>query len=55
MLVSQRIFSWVGWVSTRGRLGHDHDPPPALPMHRHPDARRLAPPSSGSVYVTNFR
>src|SRR5690606_15047136 len=48
---SQRNLGFVGCLSTRGRpqLGRFHVPPPALPTHLAPAARRLAPPSSGSV------
>lgn len=43
---SHKSFFPVGCLSKRGRPLRFHDPPPHRPTRRHPDARRLAPPSS---------
>jgi hypothetical protein len=52
---SHRNFVCVGARSTRGLpfCGLLHEPPPASPTSAKPAARRLVPPSCGSVYVTS--
>ena len=46
---SQSSFGTVGCLSSRGRDGQDHLPPPRSPINFQLQARKLVPPSLGSV------